>query len=419
MNLPTQSQGQGLGIFDSGSSSMLSAIQAPLPVPTILPAQGQPAPGGKKGKKSKDDDDPNYTTVMLRNIPNKYSRTMLIEEINRHGFQGEIDYMYLPTDFTNRCNVGYCFCNFRTAAARQKFQQLFDSVPAQTCLPGFNSYKVCQVTRAKWQGRAENVKRLRSSPELMQQLAAHPEWLPLLMNAKAVQERAIENIDSEKKTLLTTISVAVENMADNIFATVQGHHAKIADNYLSLKAYAQSAADDIEDYMKKGKTKGLSSVGDLLSTLAETAGEAPPAATEGEGFGAESIPSVFSGKEVKVDGSVSKINGLVNEYVGIVGQVKDRWPMGLGKYLIGKLEIAMQNEGVLEVDKITGKAGNFVFMNAHSVGLSSKLSDFEGLAVSMRLYEQTLAGLTGGLSDKAHAGQQAKVHVPPPQWQGD
>merc|ERR1712054_22353 len=237
--------------------------------------------------------------------------------------------------------------------------------------------------------------------------------------AKAVQERAIENIDHEKKTLLTTISVAVENMADNVFATVQGHHAKIADNYLSLKAYAQAAADDIEDYLKKGKTKGLSSVGDLLSTLAETAGEAPPAATEGEGFGAEVIPSVFSGKEVKVDGSVSKISGLVNEYVGIVGQVKDRWPMGLGKYLIGKLEIAMQNEGVLEVDKITGKAGNFVFMNAHSVGLSSKLSDFEGLAVSMRVYEQTLAGLTGTLSDKAHAGQKAKVFVPPPEWPGN
>jgi len=35
--------------------------------------------------------------------------------------------------------------------------------------------------------------------------------------AKAVQERSIENINSEKKTLLTTISVAVENMADNIF----------------------------------------------------------------------------------------------------------------------------------------------------------------------------------------------------------
>merc|ERR1712054_563602 len=58
------------------------------------------------------------------------------------------------------------------------------------------------------------------------------------------------------------------------------------------KAKAEAAADDIEDYLKKGKTKGLNSVGDLLSTLAATAGEAPPAATEGEGFGAESIPSV-------------------------------------------------------------------------------------------------------------------------------
>merc|ERR1712054_703497 len=72
--------------------------------------------------------------------------------------------------------------------------------------------------------------------------------------AKAVQERAIENIDSEKKTLLTTISVAVENMADNVFATVQGNRQKIADNYLSLKAYAQAAADSIADYLQKGKT---------------------------------------------------------------------------------------------------------------------------------------------------------------------
>merc|ERR1711998_221240 len=67
--------------------------------------------------------------------------------------------------------------------------------------------------------------------------------------AKAVQERAIENIDIEKKTLLTTISVAVEAMADNVFASVQGNRQKIADNYLSLKAYAQAAADSIADYV--------------------------------------------------------------------------------------------------------------------------------------------------------------------------
>merc|ERR1711959_803390 len=88
------------------------------------------------------------------------------------------------------------------------------------------------------------------------------------------------------------------------------------------------------------------------------------------------------------------INGLVNEYIEEVGAVKERWPMGLGKYLIAKLEIAMQGAGALEVDKVEGKAGNWVFMNAHSVGLSSKLPDFQGLAVKMHQYEAALAELT-------------------------
>merc|ERR1711968_162918 len=211
--------------------------------------------------------------------------------------------------------------------------------------------------------------------------------------AKAVQERAIENINSEKKTLLTTISVAVENMADNVFATVQGHHAKIADNYLSLKAYAQAAADDLEDYMKKGKTKGLSSVGDLLKTLSGMS-DIKPKKAMGLGFGSAKIPKIFSGSTVKVSSSVSKINGLVNQYVKTLGTVKQRWTMGLGKYLLAKLEIAMQGKGALEVDKIEGKSGNFVFMNGHAVGLSSRLSDFEQLAVRMPAFESVLAKLT-------------------------
>merc|ERR1711968_209209 len=237
--------------------------------------------------------------------------------------------------------------------------------------------------------------------------------------AKAVQERAIENIDIEKKTLLTTISVAVENMADNVFATVQGNRQKIADNYLSLKAYAEAAADSIQDYVTKGKGKGLSSIGDLLVSLAGMAGEAAPAPADGVASGDDSIEAPFSGVPVSVDASVSKVNGLVNEYLSTLGEVKDRWPMGLGHYLLAKLEMSMQGAGALEVDKITGKAGNFVFINAHSVGLSSKLPDFEGLAVNMRVYEETLAGLTGTLSTAKIAGKADAIKVPPPEWQGD
>merc|ERR1719359_422427 len=173
MNGNLSQQPLGLGIFEL-DEDMVGGSRG----------SGSKAAGKKKG----DDDDANYTTVMLRNIPNKYTRGMLIEQLHRSGFKGDIDYLYLPTDFANRCNVGYCFVNFREASARARFVTAFDGVAAQSCLPGFNSYKVCQVTRAKWQGREDNVRRLKSSPELMAQLATHTEWLPLLLETEGNQE---------------------------------------------------------------------------------------------------------------------------------------------------------------------------------------------------------------------------------------
>jgi len=233
---------------------------------------------------------------------------------------------------------------------------------------------------------------------------------------RAVIERtAMENISIEKKSLLTTISAAVENMADNVFATVQGNRQKIADNYLSLKAYTAVAADLIADYLQKGKTRNLSAIGDLLETVSGVS-HVKTAPAEGEGFGGDTIPNVFSGDTVKVDNAISKVNGLVNEYVATIGQIKQRWPMGLGKYLLSKLETAMQGSGALEVDKVEDKSGNFVFINAHAVGLSSRLADFQGLAARMTHYEHALAELTGKLTTKKTAG---KMTVGPPEWQGN
>jgi hypothetical protein len=234
---------------------------------------------------------------------------------------------------------------------------------------------------------------------------------------KAVEEEANLNIATERKSLLTTISASVENMADNVFKVTQENRQKIADNYLSLKAYASTAADKIVDYLEKGKGRNLSSVGDLLQTVAGLS-DVKTKPAEGMGFGGDTLPMIFSGKTVKVDGAVSKINGLVDEYIATLGQVKERWPLGLGKYLLAKLEIAMSKAGALEVDKIEGKSGNYVFMNAHAVGLSSKLSDFEGLAVRMAGYESTLAKMTGHLSGKKTAGEKT-ANVPPPEWQGN
>jgi len=39
------------------------------------------------------------TTVMLRNIPNKYTQRMLLSEVNSLGFEGQYDFFYLPIDY--------------------------------------------------------------------------------------------------------------------------------------------------------------------------------------------------------------------------------------------------------------------------------------------------------------------------------
>jgi hypothetical protein len=122
----------------------------------------------------------NHTTMMLRNIPNKYTRDMLVNQVSRD-FRGQFDFVYLPIDFKNKCNVGYGFINFRTLQARIHFANAFDGVDVSKCLPGLNSRKVVEVSFARVHGLDENVNRLRNSP-VMTELADHPEWMPLIFD---------------------------------------------------------------------------------------------------------------------------------------------------------------------------------------------------------------------------------------------
>merc|ERR1712078_910083 len=220
-----------------------------------------------------------------------------------------------------------------------------------------------------------------------------------------------------QRGLLIEISERVEATADKLFKTIQGSHQKIADNYLSLKAYAVTAGDKLKQYVINGKGKNLSSLGDLLSTVA---GLSHVKAVKAEGAGASKVPAIFTAKNIKVDNSVNKINGLVNEYSGVTNAVRARWPMGLGKYLLLKLEVSMLGKGALQVDKVSNHAGNFVFPNGRAVGLSNKLNDFESLAVRMGHYEATLAKLTASLAGKKHSPAGKKPFaVSPPEWPGN
>jgi len=144
-----------------------------------------------------------FTTVMLRNIPNKYSREMLVKQLENE-WKGEFDFVYLPIDFKNRCNVGYAFINFRSIEACGAFVIKFDGVEVHTCLPGLNSRKVTEVTPARVQGFEDNVQRLRNSP-VMRELAHHPEWMPLIFDECGIMlpfptpERPLEPIKPSRR----------------------------------------------------------------------------------------------------------------------------------------------------------------------------------------------------------------------------
>ncbi|CAJ1400466.1 unnamed protein product [Effrenium voratum] len=123
---------------------------------------------------------PGYTTVMLRNIPNRYTRDMLISRLDK-GYEGEYDFVYLPIDFSSRCNVGYAFINFRTPPAAQRFISEFHGAKTKHCLPGFGSAKIAEVSYARVQGREQNMDNLRDE-KFIEKLNDRPDWQPLFLD---------------------------------------------------------------------------------------------------------------------------------------------------------------------------------------------------------------------------------------------
>lgn len=101
---------------------------------------------------------PGDVTLMLRNIPNKYSQELLLEHVSE--FKRYIDFFYLPIDFKKKCNLGYAFVNFSNGRAADEFVARLHG----SRLPSFRkSPKVLAVQRARVQGLEANIQKFRSS----------------------------------------------------------------------------------------------------------------------------------------------------------------------------------------------------------------------------------------------------------------
>lgn len=87
------------------------------------------------------------TTLMIKNIPNKYNQKMLLQKIDlNHSMQ--YNFFYLPIDFKNSCNVGYAFINFINPLYILRFYEHMNAQKWEK----FNSEKVCQLAYARIQG---------------------------------------------------------------------------------------------------------------------------------------------------------------------------------------------------------------------------------------------------------------------------
>jgi hypothetical protein len=101
------------------------------------------------------------TTLMLRNLPNNYTRTAVLDMLDSEGFAGTYCFVYVPTDFKNFTGFGYAFVGFCTHD---------DAARAKRHYQGFNRWKVpsqktCDVAwSGPVQGLEQHTERYRNSP---------------------------------------------------------------------------------------------------------------------------------------------------------------------------------------------------------------------------------------------------------------
>ena len=88
------------------------------------------------------------TTVMIKNIPNKFNKDLLLSIFNQH-FKGTYNIFVLPTDINKYKNFGYSFINFTSSYFIPYFYFMFNGKMWNST----NSKKVCELTYSKVQGK--------------------------------------------------------------------------------------------------------------------------------------------------------------------------------------------------------------------------------------------------------------------------
>ena len=86
------------------------------------------------------------TTLMIRNVPIKYTDEMLMKELSK--FDKKYNCLYMPFDYEKGGNKGYAFINFTHPLHILLFQEYFEGKSWNY----FESKKICELNFANFQG---------------------------------------------------------------------------------------------------------------------------------------------------------------------------------------------------------------------------------------------------------------------------
>jgi hypothetical protein len=159
------------------------------------------------------------TTLMLRNLPNDYTRDMVIGLLNKMGLSGHFDFFYLPTDFNSNAGLGYAFVNGVTHE---------DALTLWKVLQGFSDWEMPsqKVLEVSWseisQGLDAHIERYRDSsvmhPDVPQEFkpVVFQQGVPQMFPAATKQIRAPrlkKPNQNQRKSVDSTITEAVAKPA--------------------------------------------------------------------------------------------------------------------------------------------------------------------------------------------------------------
>jgi hypothetical protein len=132
--------------------SFSQQVKSPAILPEQEPVEEKIRPLDKAMQMYPATTDDGKTTVMLRNIPCRYTQMQLLDEVQEFGY--EIDFLYLPPARHNNRNLGYGFLNFRRPDDCKAFMEKWKGHDWKIWK---HSPKVAEVTYASLQGFEANI----------------------------------------------------------------------------------------------------------------------------------------------------------------------------------------------------------------------------------------------------------------------